>query len=73
MDILVLNAAVTGSVAIGDKDSDDKILDLMPFLKGNIQTPTLIVNELTRRKLFNKNSRIVLISSIRATQATPTS
>lgn len=35
---------------------------------GNIQTPVLIVDELVRRKMFQPDSRIIYISSIRSRQ-----
>jgi NAD(P)-dependent dehydrogenase (short-subunit alcohol dehydrogenase family) len=73
LDILVLNAAITGSVRIGDRSNDEKANEIQPYLVGNIQTSVLIVNELVKRKMFRENSRIVCISSIRSKQSTPTS
>jgi short-subunit dehydrogenase len=73
LDTLVLNAAITGSVRIGDSSSQEKRNEIHPYLVGNIQTSVLIVDELVRRSMFRENSRIVCISSIRSKQSTPTS
>jgi NAD(P)-dependent dehydrogenase (short-subunit alcohol dehydrogenase family) len=73
VDILVLNAAITGSVRIGDSSSHEKASEIQPYLLGNIQTSVLIVDELVRRHMFRANSRIVCISSIRSKQSTPMS
>lgn len=62
IDIFVNNAAITGGSKIGAIDAEH----IQKFCVGNIQTPTLIVNELVNRKMFRRNSRIVLISSERS-------
>lgn len=73
VDILVLNAAVTGSMSIGHKTSEEAAVEMQRFLVGNVQTPALIVDELVRRQMFQAESRIVLISSIRSKLSIPTS
>ncbi|KAJ5935174.1 hypothetical protein N7466_004721 [Penicillium verhagenii] len=47
---------------IGEMDATE----IQHSLLGNIQTPVLIVEEFVRRKYFQKNSRIIYISSIRS-------
>jgi NAD(P)-dependent dehydrogenase (short-subunit alcohol dehydrogenase family) len=73
VDILVLNAAVTGSIRIGETASMESAEEMQRFLVGNIQTPALIVDQLVRRRMFQAESRIVLISSIRSKLSISTS
>jgi 3-oxoacyl-[acyl-carrier protein] reductase len=62
VDIFINNAA---AISAGDLGSL-KVEDVESSLRGNIQTPVLIVEELVRRKMFQTNSRIIYISSVRS-------
>lgn len=59
VDILVNNAALIKSVKLGEMDAE--VVQAMLF--ANVQTPLMIVNELVKKKMFRKDSRIVNISS----------
>lgn len=69
LDIFVNNAGITGSSKLGEMDDNH----VQKFTIGNIQTPALIVDEFVKRQQFHKNSRIVLISSVRSKKSTGTS
>ncbi|OBS25149.1 hypothetical protein FPOA_05684 [Fusarium poae] len=62
VDIFVNSAGDPMPGTIGSMSADE----IRRSLKGNIQTPVLIVEELVRRKYFQPNSRIIYISSIRS-------
>ena len=61
IDIFINNAAYASAGPIGELDAEE----VQRSLLANIQTPVLIVEELVRRKMFQPDSRIVYISSIR--------
>jgi 3-oxoacyl-[acyl-carrier protein] reductase len=62
VDIFINNAADPNTGELGALTVEE----ISKSLLGNIQTPVLIVDELVKRKLFQTNSRIIYISSIRA-------
>jgi len=64
VDIFINNAADPNTGELGTLTVDE----IQKSLLGNIQTPVLIVDELVRRKMFQTNSRIIYISSIRSRQ-----
>ena len=64
IDIFINNAADSGIGTIGDLS----VQEIQESLISNIQTPVLIVDELVKRKMFQKESRIVYISSVRSRQ-----
>jgi 3-oxoacyl-[acyl-carrier protein] reductase len=64
VDIFVNNACDPMPGTIGAMSVDE----IQHSMIGNIQTPVLIVDELVKRKLFQKDSRIIYISSIRQRQ-----
>lgn len=64
VDIFVNNAADPIPGVIGELTVDE----IQRSLLGNIQTPVLIVDELVKRKMFQRESRIIYISSIRSRQ-----
>jgi NAD(P)-dependent dehydrogenase (short-subunit alcohol dehydrogenase family) len=64
VDIFVNNAADSRPGTIGELTTDE----IQESLTSNIQTPVLIVDELVKRKMFQPNSRIIYISSIRSRQ-----
>ena len=61
LDIYINNAAPSTMAGIGSLDAQH----IQKFCLANIQTPALVVDELVKRKMFRKESRIVLISSVR--------
>ena len=67
LDIYVNNAAFTGLSKIGELQAEH----VSHYCLGNIQTPTLVVDELVKRRMFRKESRIVLISSDRSKKVSP--
>lgn len=69
LDIFINNAGITGASPVGATDA----ALIEKFCLGNIQTPALIVDELVRRRMFEKNSRIVLMSSSRSKKTSATS
>jgi len=69
VNIFVNNAGITGSSHLGSLDA----VHIQSFTMGNIQTPVLIVNELVKRKLFRKGSRIIYVSSERSKLTSATS
>jgi len=64
VDIFVNNASDSGTGELGELTVDE----IQKSMVGNIQTPVLIVDELVKRKMFQPESRIVYISSIRSRQ-----
>lgn len=64
VDIFVNNAADSGTGIIGEM----AVEEIQKSIIGNIQTPVLIVDELVKRKMFQLDSRIIYISSIRSRQ-----
>ena len=61
VDIYINNAAPRMMAGVGSLDTEH----IQKFCHANIQTPALTVDELVKRKMFRKDSRIVLISSAR--------
>jgi len=64
VDIFVNNAADSSIGQIGELT----VGEIQRSLIGNIQTPVLIVEELVKRKMFQLDSRIIYISSVRSRQ-----
>lgn len=64
VDIFVNNAADSGIGQIGEMTVEE----IQNSLISNIQTPVLIVDELVKRKMFQLESRIIYISSVRSRQ-----
>lgn len=64
IDILINSAADPNPGELGELT----VAEIQKSLLGNIQTPVLIVDELVKRKMFQTNSRIIYISSIRSRQ-----
>jgi NAD(P)-dependent dehydrogenase (short-subunit alcohol dehydrogenase family) len=61
VDIYINNAAPRTMAGVGSLDPEH----IQKFCRANIQTPALTVDELVKRKVFRKDSRIVFISSAR--------
>jgi len=59
IDIFVNNAALIRAAPVGEIEATM----VQSMLFANVQQPLMIVNELVKRKMFRKNSRIVSISS----------
>ena len=64
VDIFINNAADSRPGVLGEL----AVEEIQKSLLGNIQTPVLIVDQLVKRKLFQLESRIIYISSIRTRQ-----
>jgi 3-oxoacyl-[acyl-carrier protein] reductase len=64
VDIFVNNAADSRPGDLGELTVED----IQESLISNIQTPVLIVDELVKRKMFQPESRIIYISSVRSRQ-----
>jgi 3-oxoacyl-[acyl-carrier protein] reductase len=64
VDIFVNNAANSIPGAIGEMTVEE----IQRSMISNIQTPVLIVDELVKRKMFQPESRIIYISSVRSRQ-----
>lgn len=64
VDIFVNNAADSVPGVLGELTVDE----IQKSMISNIQTPVLIVDELVKRKIFQPESRIIYISSIRSRQ-----
>ncbi|KAH7142040.1 hypothetical protein EDB81DRAFT_797808 [Dactylonectria macrodidyma] len=64
VDIFVNSACDPMPGVIGGMGTDE----IQHSLLGNIQTPVMIVEELVRRRYFQRDSRIIYISSIRSRQ-----
>jgi 3-oxoacyl-[acyl-carrier protein] reductase len=64
IDIFINNAADSGTGTLGELS----VQEIQDSLISNIQTPVLIVDELVKRKMFQRDSRIVYISSVRSRQ-----
>jgi len=64
VDIFVNNAADSGTGTIGELTVDE----IQESLISNIQTPVLIVDEFVKREMFQPESRIIYISSVRSRQ-----
>jgi 3-oxoacyl-[acyl-carrier protein] reductase len=64
VDIFVNNAADARDGVIGELT----VQGIQESMISNIQTPVLIVDELVKRKIFQPESRIIYISSIRSRQ-----
>jgi len=67
VDILVNNAAHPIRAKIGEIEPQ-MVTDVM---MANVQTPTMIVNELVKKKMFRTSSRIVNIGSDSARASIP--
>ena len=65
VDIFVNNASQVETAKVG-QISDEHI---QKYLMGNIEVPVKTVEEFVKRRQFRKNSRIIVISSIRARKA----
>ena len=61
LDIHVNSAAMLESAKMGEL-TDEHIQN---YMTGNLEFPVKCVNEFVKRKFFRKNSRIILISSLR--------
>lgn len=64
VDVFVNNAADPAPGVIGELTVEE----IQQSLLGNIQSPVLIVDELVKNKMFQPESRIIYISSIRSRQ-----
>jgi NAD(P)-dependent dehydrogenase (short-subunit alcohol dehydrogenase family) len=64
VDIFVNNAADSRLGDLGEL----MVEEIQESLISNIQTPVLIVDELVKRKMFQPESRIIYISSVRSRQ-----
>lgn len=64
VDIFVSSAGDPMPGTIGEMT----VTEIQRSLLGNVQTPVLIVEEFVRRRLFQPDSRIIYISSIRSRQ-----
>jgi 3-oxoacyl-[acyl-carrier protein] reductase len=64
VDIFVNNAVDSRPGVIGELTVEE----IQESMISNIQTPVLIVDELVKRKMFQPESRIIYISSIRSRQ-----
>lgn len=64
VDVFVNNACDPMPGLLGELTAEE----IQRSLLGNIQTPVLIVDEFVKRKMFQPNSRIIYISSIRTRQ-----
>jgi 3-oxoacyl-[acyl-carrier protein] reductase len=64
VDIFINNAADSRNSPLGQLG----LKEIQESLVANIQTPVLIVEELARAKMFQPNSRIIYVSSIRSRQ-----
>lgn len=64
VDIFINNAADSLPGVIGELTLDE----IQWSLISNIQTPVLIVDELVKRRMFQPDSRIIYISSVRSRQ-----
>lgn len=64
VDIFVNNAADSRPGTLGELS----VAEIQESLVSNIQTPVLIVDELVKREMFQRESRIIYISSIRSRQ-----
>jgi 3-oxoacyl-[acyl-carrier protein] reductase len=62
VDIFINNAADPNTGNLGELTVEE----ISKSLLGNIQTPVLIVDKLVKQKMFQTNSRIIYISSIRS-------
>jgi len=64
LDIFINNASDSRPGILGELS----VQEIQESLISNIQTPVLIVDELVKRKMFQPESRIVYISSVRSRQ-----
>ncbi|RDW64987.1 hypothetical protein BP6252_10638 [Coleophoma cylindrospora] len=64
VDIFVNNAADSRPGTLGELTPEE----IQESLISNVQTPVLIVDELVKRRMFQPESRIIYISSIRSRQ-----
>lgn len=67
VDIYINNAAAVERTPVGHLQASN--IAAMCF--GNIQSPAMTVDELVKRKLFRKNSRIIFVSSCETTRCDP--
>ena len=67
IDIMVLNAGGRLPVGVGSMDTEA----IQKSCLGGIHAPVMIVDELVKRRLFRKDSRIVYISSGRSKKPSP--
>lgn len=63
-DIFINNASIPFTGVIGELTVEE----IQQSLIGNMQTPVLVVEELVKRRMFQPESRIVHISSVRSRQ-----
>lgn len=61
VDIVLLNAAAAYTTFVGQLDEKEVAASLF----ANVQTNAFIVDELVQRKLFQPDSRIIFVSSVR--------
>jgi len=64
VDFFINNAADCNDGPLGELT----LQEIQRSLLGNIQTPVLMVEEFVKRKMFQLDSRIIYISSIRSRQ-----
>lgn len=67
VDIFISNAAITDRTIPGDFEAET----LDRLLLCNVRTPTMIVNELVKRRYFRMESRIIFISSAESVNCEP--
>ncbi|KAE9377668.1 NAD(P)-binding protein [Stipitochalara longipes BDJ] len=67
VDIFINNAADSRPGTLGELN----VQEIQESMISNIQTPVLIVDELVKRKMFQPESRIIYISSVRSRQPWP--
>lgn len=67
LNVIVLNAGAPGGGRIGSLEVDK----IQHSCLGGIQAPAMTIDELVKRKLFRKDSRIVYISSMRSKKPSP--
>ena len=64
VDIFINNASDARDAALGELSVES----IQESMISNIQTPVLIVEEFVKRKMFQPESRIIYISSVRSRQ-----
>ncbi|ORY16734.1 hypothetical protein BCR34DRAFT_556525 [Clohesyomyces aquaticus] len=67
LDILVLNASFNARPRLGAASASD----ITSSLTGNLHWPIVLMEYLVRKKLFNANARVVVISSDRVRDPAP--
>ncbi|GAB7333944.1 hypothetical protein MBLNU13_g06054t1 [Cladosporium sp. NU13] len=61
VDIVILNAAAAYATFVGQLDANQ----VSESLFANIQTNAFVVDELVQRRIFQRDSRIIFLSSVR--------